>query len=410
MTRVKNVKSTRKFIASLGEVEEPTYPFEVVSIDITGPYPTTARKNKYLLTFIDHFTKYTEAFPLQDQRAETCARVYATQIVTRHGTGSKLITDQGRAFMSFFKETCKILGICKTNTTSYHPESNGMIERLHRVLHAALSHYVNTANTNWDILVPFFLMAHRATPHSTTKHSPFFLLHGREMILPSQENLKARVSGENIDQKQRLGNLKTSLKNAYKAVAIANKRSHRNNKQQYDRKAKLRNFQVGELAYLYNPAMKPGRSRKFYRPWTGPFKITKKISDLNYEITDPKDKKQVVHVNRLKLAENSELWKPKTRKKPEKKREILTEENDETEDSMWKLKSLPLAYAGPSANSSECEPSLGQSPIHTPTDTPIAVNQDPTYQPPDSPRSRRELQSTRTEPPVTRSRTRIVSS
>ena len=71
-------KSARKFIAPLGEVEEPTYAFEVVSIDITGPYPTTPRKNKYLLTFIDHFTKYTEAFPLQDQTAETCARVYAT--------------------------------------------------------------------------------------------------------------------------------------------------------------------------------------------------------------------------------------------------------------------------------------------------------------------------------------------
>jgi len=73
---------------------------------------------------------------------------------------------------SFFKETCKILGIRKTNATSY-PESNGMIERLYRDLHAGLSHYVNSANTNWDILVPFFLMAHRATPHSTTKHSPF---------------------------------------------------------------------------------------------------------------------------------------------------------------------------------------------------------------------------------------------
>ena len=142
-------------------------------------------------------------------------------------------------------------------------------------------------------------MAHRATPHCTTKHSPFFFLHGREMILPSQDNLKARVSGENLDQK-RLKNLKTSLKTAYKSVAKANRMSHRNNKKLYDRKAKLRNFQVGEFVYLYNPAMKPGRSRKFYRPWTGPFKITRKLCELNYERTDLKYKKQVVHTNRLK--------------------------------------------------------------------------------------------------------------
>jgi len=71
-----------------------------------------------------------------------------------------------------------------------------MIERMHRDLHASLSHYVNSANTNWDILVPFYLKSHRATPHSTTGFSPLFLLHGREMIQPSHEDLKARVTGE----------------------------------------------------------------------------------------------------------------------------------------------------------------------------------------------------------------------
>jgi len=102
-------KSTRKFMASLGEVEEPTFPFQITSVDVTGSYPTTPRKNKYLLTSIDHFTKYAEAFPIPDQTAEICARVYATRIITRHGTGSKLITDQGRAFTSsfFFEKRAK---------------------------------------------------------------------------------------------------------------------------------------------------------------------------------------------------------------------------------------------------------------------------------------------------------------
>jgi hypothetical protein len=71
-------------------------------MDITGPYPISPRRNRYLLTFIDHFSKYSEAFRIEDHTAETCARVYVSQIVARHGSGSKLITDQGAAFVSTF--------------------------------------------------------------------------------------------------------------------------------------------------------------------------------------------------------------------------------------------------------------------------------------------------------------------
>ena len=134
----------------------------------------TPRKNKYLLTFIDHFFKWVEAYPIPDITAETCARVYSSQILTRHGTGSTLITDQGRSFMSaFFKETCKILGIRKVKTSSYHPSSNGMVERWHRSLHSGLSHFIDVANRNWDHLVPF-LMTYRSTLNTTTGFSPYY--------------------------------------------------------------------------------------------------------------------------------------------------------------------------------------------------------------------------------------------
>ena len=112
-------------------------------------------------------SRYVEASPVPDQTAKTLARVYATQIVTRHGTGSQLITDQGPAFMSsFFQETCKLLGIRRTRTTCYHPMSNGFSERWHRSLHTGLSHYINSANTNWDNLVQFF-------SHGLPRHTKF---------------------------------------------------------------------------------------------------------------------------------------------------------------------------------------------------------------------------------------------
>jgi len=156
--------------------------------------------------------------------------------------------------------------------------------------------------------------------------------------------------------------------------------------------------------------MKTGRSRKFYRPWAGPFKVTKRISELNYEITEQKGKKRVVHINRLEIADNPELWKPKTKQKSQKNLpRTRTEDTSEAEDSVWKPRSLPSVCADCTANNGERENPPGQSPIHPIPDTPTTDTYDPAYHPSDSPRYRRELQSTRNEPPFTRFRNRILS-
>jgi len=127
------------------------------------------------------------------------------------------------------------------------------------------------------------------------------------MTLPNSNNLKDKVSSENPDQNSRLKNLQSSLKLAYQQVARANKKSYLDNKFWYDLKAKQRKFEVNDFVYLHSPTMKPGLSRKFRKPWTGLYKITKKISDVKYEIIDQNNKSQVVHVNRMEIAHNTDL-------------------------------------------------------------------------------------------------------
>ena len=81
----------------------------------------------------------------------------------------------------------------------------------------------------------------------------------------------------------------------------------------------MRSFQTGDFVYLFNPAAKFGLSRKFRKPWSGPYRITAKISDLNCEIEDQNFTKQVVHLNRLKKAYNFHAWKPKAKQKGKRK-------------------------------------------------------------------------------------------
>ena len=145
------LKPSHEFKAPLGEIMEPTRPWELVAMDTCGPFPITVNKNRYLFTFIDHLTKYTEAIPLTTMTGEECARAYVTNVIARHGARAKLLSDQCRNFTStFFRETCKILGVKQLFTTAWHPSTNGQIERWHTSLSEGLSHYVNTSGNNWD--------------------------------------------------------------------------------------------------------------------------------------------------------------------------------------------------------------------------------------------------------------------
>jgi hypothetical protein len=109
------------------------------------------------------------------------------------------------------------------------------------------------------------------------------------MVTPANLNLKAKVPKPTQALEQQRAVLNGRLKAAFKAVALANRKSHKGNKTRYDRRAKMRQFKKGVFVYLYNPAVKPRHSRKFHFPWSGPFQITAKLSDLNYELLGHKE-------------------------------------------------------------------------------------------------------------------------
>jgi len=88
-------KQGREYTAPLGDVRQPTYALEITSMDICGPYPPTPRKNKYILTFIDYFTKYADAIPLTDMSVESCTRVFAAHVIARHGHGLNFVDQSG---------------------------------------------------------------------------------------------------------------------------------------------------------------------------------------------------------------------------------------------------------------------------------------------------------------------------
>ena len=76
-----------------------------------------------------------EAFAVPDQRADTIAKLFVEHVVCRHGMPEELLSDRGANFLSdLIKNVCDILGVKKINTSGYHPQTDGLVEKFNSTL------------------------------------------------------------------------------------------------------------------------------------------------------------------------------------------------------------------------------------------------------------------------------------
>jgi transposase InsO family protein len=108
-----------------------------------------------ILVISDYFTRWTESFPLTNTETTTVAHTFVFQFVCRFGVPKQVHTDQCMQFeFDLFKEICKILHIDKTTTTSYHPQSDGLVERFNRTLKGMLNKNVGKHPKDGFIFTP----------------------------------------------------------------------------------------------------------------------------------------------------------------------------------------------------------------------------------------------------------------
>jgi transposase InsO family protein len=261
------------------------HPFRRLSIDFVGPMKPSGQGNIFLFTIKDTFTKWVEAIPCIDTTAENVARMLEQHIFCRFGIPEQIHSDQGPQFTSkLLKDVCRILNIPKTETPAYNPKSNP-VERSHRDLTSIIKAVTLDTEQDWEEVLPMALLALRTARNRSTGVTPFFAMYGREAQVPV--DLIYENPGEKKQHRTIYGQqLENRMQRIYKFIRHNLQLAVERARGQYGGKIQGEPLQVGELVWLFTPRVKQPKTdvKKYTAFWAGPFRITKQLSDVMFDI------------------------------------------------------------------------------------------------------------------------------
>ena len=201
-----SVKTNIPRAAGLLQPIVTTHPFEMIAMDVMGPLTTSSDGYKYLLNIVDVFSSWPESIPLKTLTAEETTIAFQ-KIITRHSCPKKVITDQGTNFMSsIFSAICRQYDIHHIQSSAYHHQTIGKVERFHKFMENSLSTLVKRDQTDWPRMVDSCLFVYRTTFNRSLDEIPFFLIFGRDpnmpqdLMVPNVQRSRREIKSEDLEK------------------------------------------------------------------------------------------------------------------------------------------------------------------------------------------------------------------
>ncbi|CAF4661662.1 unnamed protein product, partial [Rotaria sp. Silwood2] len=240
--------------------------WQLVAMDFHGPItPTSQRGNKYIISLTDVLSKLVITKAVRDNTTQTAVRFLKEDVISKCGTPRCILTDNGTHFTSaLMNELIKQIGVTHLYSTSYHPQTNGQVERYNSTMDAKIAALSNLRKTDWDDPLPFVAFNYNASIHSSTKQIPFQMMYGRLPALPfdyRDTNITISYDSEHV---KKLQQFLSKLNEQARAIII---KAQERYKQQYDPNRSEPPYNIGDLVLVKTLNFR----YKFDTRYEGPF-------------------------------------------------------------------------------------------------------------------------------------------
>lgn len=264
---------------------QPARPWEVVSVDIMGPYERTPRGNRFILVASDLYSKWTEAVATTSSSAATIVTFLETFVFCRFGYPKYVLTDQGVQFRSRqWDRACARWRAQHWTTPVYHPQANPVERRNQEIKKTLRTHLHNRPQHDWDQYLSVSLFALRTRRNAATGVTPGYALFGYDIRRPgdwyAEEQQPAAIPpAAAVEDRERR--------------VLANRTRY---VRRYEGRGRLREYRPGDQVLV-----REFRRQPLGPKWTGPHAIESRRSDNTYWVSRG-ERRVKVHVNHLRPA------------------------------------------------------------------------------------------------------------
>ena len=320
----------------LGDVKHMTTPWYFVAIDyILGELPVSADGYRYCLTVMCVFTRYPFAIPLRTKDPDELATALFTFVFSVFGLPVIVHSDHDSTLINQALELVfKRFNVKRSYTLWSHPESNGHLERFHRLVNETMA-IILPRYTDWPEMLPVVMFTYRNLVNETTGYTPHFMNFGRNALMPLEITWCVGVLNDVMSpselaaaSRSYVDRLISRLQGAFHFVRRAQWLASKRNKDRLAPKTpevagkRKRNieaihFKTGDMVYLREEASvhnKVGKMRdlipspdefvpvKWRFKWTGPHLVKERDGERAYVIYhSERHEELIVHVDDLRI-------------------------------------------------------------------------------------------------------------